>query len=233
MLGLTSTLNYRYTAPTTMEQQIQQPETTAFSQQTSYQQPLKAKNSGAKWLIIFILLLVLGGAGIYFFSKSANEPIATPTPSFGVVPIDTPSATSTPLSTLVAIDRDEVTIEILNGTGITGEAKLLSDRLEKLGYSEITAANADTTDNTATTVTFSKDLSQAIQDEIKKELESFYKEVNVKTSTTQKSDVVIITGLRSGQTSKATSSATPKATSSATPKPSTSPIPSGPASITN
>lgn len=208
-----------------MEQQFQQTESTTFSQQPTYQQPQKAKNASAKWLIIFILLLVLGGAGIFFFSKSASEPIATPTPSFGVVPIDTPVATSTPLSTPAAVtNRDEVTIQILNGTGITGEAKLLSDRLEKLGYSEITAANADTTDNTITTVTFSKDLSQAVQDEIKKELESFYKEVNVKTSTTQKTDVVIITGLRSGQTAaKPTATSTSKATATASPKPSASP----------
>lgn len=217
-----------------MEDQLQQdqsqvtpPQATAYSVSET-----KQKSGGSKWLIIFIILLILGGAGIYFFTKSAQEPIATPTPAFNVTPIED-RATSTPVATKSPepVKKDGVSIEIQNGTGITGEAKLLSDKLKTLGYSDITAGNASSTDNTATTVTFSKTLSQSVQDELKKELESFYKEVNVKTSSTQKSDVVIITGLRGTQTTKpaqsstpkstgtgtATSSASPKATSSATP----------------
>lgn len=143
-----------------------------------------------------------------------------------VVPIEnketsTPSATSTP----APIKRDEVSIEIQNGTGITGEAKLLQDKLKALGYSDITVGNASSTDNTETTVTFLKTLSQSAQDELKKMLEGFYKTVNVKTSTTQKSDVVIITGLRGTQTTKPASSGTPRPSGSATPTKSPSPVP--------
>jgi hypothetical protein len=190
------------------------------------QQPKAKSNGGSKWVIIFIVLLILGGAGIFFFTSSTNKISATPTPSFGVVPIENettpaPVATNTP----APVKRDAVTIEIQNGTGVPGEAKLLSDKLKELGYSDITAGNAPTTDNTETTVTFSKTVSQSVQDEIKTTLEGFYKTVNVKTSSTQKSDVVVVTGLRSSQTTKPQSSATPKATatSSATPKASASP----------
>ena len=198
-------------------------------QPSSFNQP-KPKNNGSKWVIIFILLLIIGGAGIFFFSKSGSEPVATPTPSFGVVPIEnkaTPAAT--PTATPAAIKRDEVTIEIQNGTGITGEAKLLQDKLKTLGYSEITVGNAATTDNTETTVTFLKTLSQSVQDEIKKTLESFYKTVNVKISTTQKSDVIVLTGLRSGSTS---ASATPKSTAIASSSPKASATPTAKASST-
>ena len=67
-------------------------------------------------------------------------------------------------------------------------------------------------------------------DEIKikaEELEKIYKEVSVKTSTTQKSDVVIITGLRASQTTKPVSSGTPKPSSSASASasPKTTPTP--------
>lgn len=206
------------------QQQVTPPQATSYS--VSHSQP-KQKNSNSKWLIIFIILLILGGAGIYFFTKSAQEPIATPTPSFNVTPIDQKeTATPVPTKSPAPVKKDEVTIEIKNGTGITGEAKLLADKLKALGYSNITAGNADTTDNTETTVTFAKSLSQAVQDELKKELEGFYKTVNVKTSSTQKSDVVIITGLRSSQTSKPAGSATPKASGSGTPKASSSASPS-------
>lgn len=186
-------------------------------QASSFQTPTKPKNSSSKWVIIFIGLLILGGAGIFFFTKSSGEAIPSPTPSFGVVPIDEPETTPVPTKSPEPVKKSDVSIEILNGTGISGEAKLLSDKLKTLGYSDITAGNAETTNNTETTVTFAKTLSQTVQDEIKKELDSFYKTVNVKTSSTQKSDVVVITGLRAGQTPKASSSATPSVTPSASP----------------
>lgn len=193
-------------------------------QSSSFQASHKSKSGGSKWLIIFIILLILGGAGIFYFTKSANEEIPTPTPSFGEVvneQVSTPQPTKSP----EPVKKDDVSIEIQNGTGIPGEAKLLSDKLKALGYTDITAGNASSTDNTATTVTFLKSLSQTVQDEIKKELEGFYKEVIVKTSTTQKSDVLIVTGLRGSQTARPASSATPRATSSGSPSASTTPTP--------
>lgn len=226
-MRLTRVYKFRYTRPTDMDQQYTQDQVAQAGppQASTYapQQP-KSKNNGSKWVIIFIVLLILGGAGIFYFTSTANNPIATPTPSFGVVPIETaPSVTLAPTSTPAPVKKDEVSIEIKNGTGIPGEAKLLSDKLKALGYSDITAGNADTTDYTETTVTFLKTLSQTAQDELKKELDGFYKTVNVKTSTTQKSDVVIITGLRGTQTTKPSSSSTPKASASASPKSSASP----------
>lgn len=200
------------------ESQVMPPQSTNFSVQP------KKTNSGSKWILIFIGLLILGGTGVFFFTKSDNEEIPTPTPSFNITPIED-SATPIPTKSPEPVKKSEVSIEVQNGTGITGEAKFLQDKLKTLGYSDITVGNADKTDYTETVVTFKKTLSQVAQDEIKKELEKIYKEVNVKTSSTQKSDVVIITGLRSSQTSKPTSSGTPKATSIASP--SASPTPTG------
>lgn len=206
-----------------VQEQVQDAQVTP-PQSTSFSVEPKAKNSGSKWVLIFIGLLILGGAGIFFFTKSGNEPIATPTPSFNVTPIEdknTPSPTKSP----EPVKKDDVSIEIQNGTGIPGEAAYLQTQLKKLGFTDITAGNASSTDNTATTVTFAKTLSQTIQDEIKTELEKIYKDVNVKTSSTQKSDVVIVTGLRSGQTSKPISSGTPKPSASSSASPTASPTP--------
>lgn len=197
-------------------------------QPSGYSTQVKSKDNGSKWIVVFILLLILGGGGIFFFTSTANKPIAIPTPTYGVVPIETiPTSTPLPTKTPEPVVKSSITIEIQNGTGITGEAKLLQDKLKQLGYSEITVGNADTTDNTETTVTFKKTLSPTAQDTLKSELEDFYKTVNTKTSTTQKVDVLIITGLRGTQTSKPATTGTPKATSSATLKPSASPSPSG------
>jgi len=199
-----------------MEDVQNQPEEVQVTppQPTSYSVEPKTKSSGSKWILIFIGLLILGGVGIFFFTKSENEVVPTPTPSFNVTPIDnetTPAPTKSP----EPVKKDDVSIEIQNGTGITGEAAFLQTKLKALGYTDIKVGNASSTDNTVTAITFSKTLSQTVQDEIKTELEKIYKEVSVKTSSTQKSDIVIVTGLRSGQTSKPASSVTPKPSGSA------------------
>ncbi len=195
---------------------------------SSFSPTVRSQSSGTKWLVIFIILLVLGGAGVFFFTKSSSMPIATPTPSFGVVPIEDNAEiepTQTPTSSPAAVDKEDVSIEVQNGTGITGEAAFLQGKLKTLGYSDIKVGNAPTTDNTETTVTFSKSLSSTVQAEIKKELESIYKTVNVKTSSTQTTDVVIVTGLRGSQTAKPTTSSTssPKPTSTSSASPTASP----------
>lgn len=200
-------------------QQVTPPQSTSFSVQP------KQKSSGSKWLVIFIVLLILGGAGIFFFTKVSNDSVeATPTPTFRSLPVEEKeTATPTPLKTTEPSSRSDVSIEIQNGTGITGEAAFLQGKLKGLGYSDIKVGNADSTDNTDTTVTFSKSLSQSNQDEIKTLLEGIFKNVVTKTSSTAKTDVVVVTGSRSGQTVKSSPSATPKVSPSATPKSSASP----------
>jgi len=207
-----------------MEDVQNQPEEVQVTppQPTSYSVEPKAKNAGSKWVLIFIGLLILGGVGIFFFTKSGDEAVPTPTPSFNVTPIEN-EATPTPTKSPEPVKKDDVSIEIQNGTGITGEAAFLQTKLKALGYTDIKVGNASSTDNTITTVTFSKTLSQTVQDEIKTELEKIYKEVSVKTSSTQKSDIVIVTGLRSGQTTKPVSSGTPKPSASASPKATSTP----------
>lgn len=46
------------------------------------------KRTTNKWLYIFLGLLLLGGVGIFLFARSGGTPEPTPTPSFGVVPVD-------------------------------------------------------------------------------------------------------------------------------------------------
>ena len=207
-----------------METGSEQQTQVAPVQTTSFSVSPNKKASGSKWIIIFIVLLILGGAGIFFFTKSDSETAeATPTPN---VRVDVKESTPTPspIKSPEAIKRSDISIVVQNGTGVSGEAAFLQGKLKELGYSDITAKTADSTDYTVSTVTFNKSLSQTAQDEIKKLLEDTYKEVTTKSSSTQSDDVVIITGLRGTQTSKA--SASPTAKSSATPKASGSATPS-------
>ncbi|KKR86751.1 MAG: hypothetical protein UU32_C0011G0006 [Candidatus Woesebacteria bacterium GW2011_GWB1_41_10] len=173
-------------------------------------QPQKA-GKGKALLALGILALVGILGYLIFRSASSKEVQPSPTPTSSFAPVETPS----PTSTAKPADKNKVKIEIQNGTGITGEAVYLQTQLKALGYSTISVGNASSQNNATTTVTFSKNLSSDIVDELTKKLKDLYKEVETKTSASTSIDVVIVTGLRKGATAKPSASATPKA--SATP----------------
>lgn len=178
----------------------------------------RPKEKSSKAGLIILIVVALLGVGIFLLTKRAGEKEIAPT--------ETPTVTSSPTPTASAepIDREEVSIEVQNGTGIAGEAAYLQGQLRSLGYTDITVGNASSTDNETTTVTFKSGLNQEVIDEITSKLEGLYDEVTTKTSSTQTKDVVIVTGLRKGQTPRpsatATPTASPTATSSSTPAPS-------------
>ena len=177
------------------------------------------KKGGGKTLLVVIALIIIAVLGYIIFRSSSKK---SGSDISGVNPVETTSpevtTESSPTASPKAVDKSAVKIQIQNGTGITGEAGYLQTQLKALGYTNITAGNASTQDASAATVTFSKSLGQSAVDEITKKLESIYTTVTAKTSTTQTTDVVIITGLRKGATAKPSASPV----SSATPKPSAS-----------
>jgi hypothetical protein len=181
------------------------------------------KSGGAKTLLIVGILVLVGILGFVIYksaSSKKDEVLTEATPFDNLTTEDTTVATSTPVATATPkpADKSTVSIEIQNGTGISGEAAYLQTQLKALGYTDIKVGNATTTDATATVVTFSKDLAQSIVDEITLKLKSIYQTVTVKTATSTQ-DVLIVTGLRKGATAK------PSATPTGTPKASTSPTP--------
>ena len=147
-------------------------------------------------LAIFGIVLIASGLG-----GSTEEIIITsPTPTIAGVAVNTSTPDPTPSpEPEEKVDRTEVSISILNGTGISGEAGLLLSDLEDLGYENIDTGNATSLDNEDTSVTFSSDLSDVVVDEVTKLLETVYQKVDIDT-TTADTDIEIITGLRKDQT---------------------------------
>ena len=175
--------------------------------------PVKQKSKGGvkTFLGIFILIIfVIGGFLIFKDSgQKSTEPEATPEVSGESTVFSSPTPTPQPA------DKTKVVISIENGTGIAGEAAYIRDILKSAGYSVFKVGNAAKTDNVTTTVTFSSLLAEDVKTEITAKLNNVYKEVSVANSSTQKDDVLIVTGLRKGSTAKP--SATPSPSSSATP----------------
>lgn len=190
------------------------------------------KSGGPKTLLIIGILILVGILGFVIYkSASKNNDVISedPTPfdnlttSDQTTQIATP--TSSPSATIKPADKSAVSIEIQNGTGITGEAAYLQSQLKTLGYTDIKVGNASSTGATATTVTFDSSLSNAVVAELTQKLNALYTTVTVKTATSATTDVVIVTGLRKGATVKplATPTATPGASASPSAIPTSTP----------
>lgn len=163
-------------------------------------------------IIAVIIILLIGGYFIFKRGGQSSEE-TSPTNEPLIEGGETPIATSTP----VPVDKSKIKIEIQNGTGVGGEAAYLSDQIKLLGYTNVKVSNAEDQTYTATSVTFVKTISTQVQDEITGKLKAIYQEVQVKTSSTLTTDVLIISGLRKGMTPKPLATPTPVATASPTP----------------
>ena len=183
--------------------------------------PVKQKSKGGvkTFLGIFILIIfVVGGFLIFKDSgQKSSEPEATPEVSGESTVFSSPSPTPVP------VDKTKVVISIENGTGIVEEAAYLRDILKSAGYSVFRVGNSATSDNINTTVTFSSSLEESVKTEITTKLNNVYKEVTVANSSTQKDDVLIITGLRKGATAKPSATPSPSPSASPTGSPTASP----------
>lgn len=178
------------------------------------------KKSPAKAFLVIGIIVLVGILGFLIFRNSStkieDDKLTSPT----IVEDDkTPSPTLTPSPTSKPVDKTKVKVEVQNGTGITGEAAFLQDELKKLGFATITVGNASNQDQSKATVTYSRSLAESLTSEVTTKLKEIYKEVEVKTSTTATTDIVIVTGLRKGATSKPSATITPKPSGSPTTKP--------------
>lgn len=196
-------------------QEISQPQETKVSFPTVGNEK---KSNGAKTLLIIGILVLIGVLGyvIYKSASGQNEAIATSTPSsYENMAAPQEEATSgpeaSPSSTPAAVDKEEIKVQVQNGTGITGEAAYLQNILKGMGYSDIAVGNSSTQDETVTKVSFGSSVPASIVTEITTKLNSLYETVTKTSSTTSTYDVVIVTGLRKGATAK------PSASPSATP----------------
>lgn len=185
----------------------------------------KKKGGAGKFVIIFLGIAILAAIGFLVF-KGVGGGGATPTSTPSVESIsgssDNTSSSSESTPSPAPADKSKVSIKVMNGTGIAGEAGYLQGVLANLGYTKIEVGNSDTQDNTVTTVTFSANLDQSTIDEITNKLQSIYEKVTTNTSSSQtSSDVIITTGLRKGATAKPAATNVPTATD--TPAPTATP----------
>ncbi len=187
--------------------------------QVGFPQTSQPKKFPTKILVILIILLGLGFGAWYIFkgrAKTEESKELSPTPTVRL----------TPTPTKAPIERDNVKIQVLNGTGLSGAAGSLKSELEELGYTKIDVGNAKNSNSTATKVIFNTTVQDAVKEEITGKLEDLYQEVEVETGSLSKYDVQITTGYPKGHTPTPTTSkvsSTPTPTSRVTGTPTVTP----------
>lgn len=143
------------------------------------------------WIIIAVFALlgvVAGGIGVYLQNRSQPTPLASPTPEAS--PMSSPSP-------VVQLNRKDLQIQILNGSGVTGAAKAAQDYLEGLGYTVSALGNASSSSYTTTQISL-KDSRKDYLSILKKDLSGKYSVADTADSLEDNSkyDVVIILGTK-------------------------------------
>ncbi|MBI2594365.1 LytR C-terminal domain-containing protein, partial [Candidatus Curtissbacteria bacterium] len=104
---------------------------------------------------------------------------------------ETPQSTK---SSVPLADKETLSIQILNGTGIAGQASIIEDLLSQAGFKNFTLGNAQNTDNIEAVVAFGQNVSEKIQQEILEQLGKIFVGVASSTQNEQDYDVIITTG---------------------------------------
>lgn len=142
-----------------------------------------------KIFIIIIIIALVGGGG-YFYWQSRTASTASETEEM------TPTPEEEPTPTPEEVDRSEFTIEILNGSGIAGEAGRAQELIEGDDFVVDSTGNADNYDYEETVIQASSDVPDAWIDELISSLERNYT-VQTRVDDIEgdtSSDVVVIIG---------------------------------------
>lgn len=187
-----------------------------------------------KILIIIAILLILAGGGFYYY-QSTQKPVETVKEEETKEESVTPTEEPTPAD----VKNDAYTIELLNGSGIAGEAGRAQELLEGEEFKVDSTGNAENYDFEDTVIQAGSDVDEAWIKELRRTLGKNY---TVKSGVTKldaadsTADVVVIVGSLDedgnsmAEKEETTATATPAPTSgsteaTATPSPSTSPTP--------
>ena len=167
--------------------------------------------------IVLLLAVLLGGAYVFFQAQKktntvesplpspapTTEKAVTPSPTEEVTPTGSVSTTpakvtpgkATPTTKPAAgtVDRSEVSISVLNGSGTAGAASKTSNYLKGLGYTISGTGNADTFDYEDITIAVKKG-NTALLNQLKKDLASEGTVGSATTDYTGTADAQVIIG---------------------------------------
>jgi len=122
--------------------------------ENSYQFATEKKKSKKSTIVLIIVIILLLAGGFFILSNRLSkqaEPESTPTP------VPTPTQTPKP-----ALNKADWSLEVLNGSGITGAAKVVADKLKELGYPVVKTGNADKSNYEQTQILVKEELKDKV-----------------------------------------------------------------------
>jgi len=152
------------------------------------------KSNKGKNIILFLvvfLLVAIVSALFYFFSTGVLK-FEEKENEQEVAPTEVPTATPVP----VDFDKAKFSIQVLNGSGVSGAAGSMETFLEELGYENIEIGNADNSDYQNITIQIKRDFEDFVEI-ISKDLSDSYtvdKDYEI-LDEDSKYDAVIIVGV--------------------------------------
>jgi len=180
-------------------------------------------------IVVVLVFLLLAGGGYFLLTKPSS--VTDETLEDEITPAPTEAQIESPTPTAGEVNKKEISVEVLNGTSISGLAGNVKTALTKLGYEDIETGNAGSKDYETTEVKFASGVSTSVKDEIVLELNKTFQEVKTTSGAPSGSDVQIITGFPKGHTVTPTTkpsasvTATPVATGTVTITPTKTPTP--------
>lgn len=156
-----------------------------------------AKESGGNgrgkyvFLILAVALIMGVVAGGIIVSRRSTSPSETPASQSAALPSPTEAPEPTPTPEL---KREELSVRVLNGSGVSGRAGEVAESLEELGYEGVKTGNADAFDYQETVIQLKEDKKMYFE-AIKEDLSEYLvaKEAEVLEEDSQ-FDLIIIVG---------------------------------------
>lgn len=144
--------------------------------------------SGKIWTSSFGVSIVIALiVGVFIYREGTT--ISAPLPA----PIEEPQVSPTPVP--VAVNVSKYKIEILNGSGISGEAAKIKGLFEEEKFTVSSIGNADSLNNQQTVIQAKKSVPKEYLDKLKNFLEKEYILDDIKElSDNEESDVVVTVG---------------------------------------
>ncbi len=154
------------------------------------------EGGGLKWLLILVILFLLGmigGLGYLFVFQS--KPVVTNTTTTPKTTLKTIKVLN-PSPTVATVAKNTYTIEVLNGSGVSGAAGAGQNYLNGKGYNVVGVGNADNSNYTDTIIKAKTSVPSSFISQLRQDLSGKYTVANSLTSLNNSSstDVVVVVG---------------------------------------
>lgn len=152
---------------------------------------MEESSSRKKWIIIIIVALLLGaGVAGFFFMRSSSTQTATVSPTSAPIEQE-PMPTEEP-----TVNKEDLKIKVLNGSGVVGEAGKVQKILEGADFVVESTANADKYDYKTTEIQAKSSVPSTVTDELAELLGEDYSVDSSSLDDSEEVDIVIIVGAR-------------------------------------